>query len=585
MWTPLALAALVASIANAVPNYRPPEDILATLPFEWYRGIPSPDELANLHPRASSGQLESCLLSSDLEIVTPKLNSSEAFWDAAQSDNLHFHWHPSAIVYPRTAQQVSRAVTCAAQHGNVAVSPRSGGHSFAGSGSGGQDGSLIVDLKYLDHVTLRSDGNSADIGPGTRLGDVVKGLWKDGHEKAMPHGTCPPVGVGGHALCGGFGPTSRRWGMTTDNILQAEVVLANGSIVTANSGNTRELLWGLKGAGHNFGIVTNFRFQTYEARGPHVFFEYRWSATLKSGEEMARIVSAAQDFAQDNLPAEIGFHVQVQGPGNGDPTGGTLSLHIRGMYMGSLDDFQHQVISRLWKHMREHDAPQPEKSREEEMSYLRLMEEWDDFGSAGDKLDTIAERIHRNNFIARTAIAMSQRGFKHNTLKDAFQFLLDSQVRLNRQQPARVWSWNTYLEMYGGSNARHRAADIVAATSFPHRDGTWLIQSSIGTYGSHSFDSEAIKMIDALDDNWVGAIRTDGLERRAFTCYADSHLSESQWKELYFGGETLRRLERLKENVDPYNLFRNGQSLSGMKSKAVMASAGDGYSHDVHPLP
>ena len=224
------------------------------------------------------------------------------------------------------------------------------------------------------------------------------------------------------------------------------------------------------------------------------------------------------------------------------------------------------------------------------MSFFRLMEEWDDFGRPGDKLDTVAERIHRNNFIARTAIAMSQRGFTRPTLQKAFQHLFTSYVDLTKSKPSRLWTWNLYLEMYGGSNARHRDADILRASSFPQRDGMWLIQSSIGTWGSHSFDSQPLDWIDNLDRTWVDAIQKDGMQRKAITCYADSHLTEEQWKQLYFGtsdGNTLSRLLRLKDQVDPYNLFRNGQSLGGMKSKApgVKGTGASIYPENVHPLP
>ncbi|CAO1619956.1 unnamed protein product [Sympodiomycopsis kandeliae] len=598
----LCLLVLHLQVALAIPNYRPPEDTLASLPHEWFRGLPSPEELVALdehlikrswqqgsETRASASLLQSCLLSSKFEIVSSSLNSTEEFWDAAQSDNLHFHWHPVAIVYPKTVQEVSQAVTCATQHGNTAVSPRSGGHSFVGSAGGGQDGNLIIDMKHFDHIRPSADGKFVDIGPGARLGDVVKGLWKDGKEKGMPHGTCPPVGVGGHALCGGFGPTSRRWGMTTDVITEAQIVLADGSIVEANSqGNQKELLWGLKGAGHNFGIVTNFRFKIFDASGPQTFFEYRWSPSLKGGQEMSQIVMAAQDFARDNLPAEIGFHLQLQPWSNSDPAGGLISMHMRGMYGGELKHYQDQVITKFWKYIAKYKAPKPDATREEAMTYLQMMEEWDDFGKPGDKLDTIAERLHRDNFIARTSIAMGQKGFTADTLKDTLQVFYDKQLQLNKEEGLKTWSWNTYLEMYGGSNARHRDADIVEKSSFPHRDGLWLIQSSIGTWGAQSFNTKATKWINTMDNLWVSSITKDKMERRAFTCYADSHLSESQWKELYFGGETLKRLTKLKEKVDPFNLFRNAQSLSGSQSRAPKA-AGEAftqaYLEGVHPLP
>lgn len=96
------------------------------------------------------------------------------------------------------------------------------------------------------------------------------------------------------------------------------------------------------------------------------------------------------------------------------------------------------------------------------------MEEWDDFGKDGDKLDTMAERLMHNNFIAKTQLTMGQRGFSAKGLKAATEYIWDLGHHLKKGNGIR-WGWNVYLELYGGSNAKHRDAGFAKASSFPHR--------------------------------------------------------------------------------------------------------------------
>lgn len=147
-------------------------------------------------------EMASCVQNAGMKVVNSVWNTTEAFFTASQSNNLVYHYHPEAIAYPITGSDVQEAVLCAAKHGNVAVSARGGGHSFGGFGSGGQDGSLIIDLSAMDEIISNPETDSAILGPGVRLGDVVKGLWKGG-KRATPHGTCPAVGAG-HFLCGEY---------------------------------------------------------------------------------------------------------------------------------------------------------------------------------------------------------------------------------------------------------------------------------------------------------------------------------------------------------------------------------------------
>ena len=174
--------------------------------------------------------------------------------------NLDYPVYPAAIVRPTTVEQVSAAVKCAVK-ADVKVQPRSGGHSYANYCLGGVNGALVVDLVHLQKFEMNTTTWKATIGAGTLLGDVTTRLH-DAGGRAIAHGTCPQVGIGGgyshfkfvvrffwlkiglipgHATIGGLGPTSRQWGSALDHIREVEVVLADGTITRANENNNTDL--------------------------------------------------------------------------------------------------------------------------------------------------------------------------------------------------------------------------------------------------------------------------------------------------------------------------------------------------------
>jgi hypothetical protein len=155
--------------------------------------------------------------------------------------NLRCQPQPLAIVYAENARDVSLSVTTAASFG-VPVQPRSGGHSFGSYSLGGTDGALVVDLKALDTVSVDQSTWRASIGGGTLLDKVTNGLYDQG-KRAIAHGVCPQVGMGGHATIGGQGPLSRMWGLTLDHVVEVEVVIANGTVTRANETYHSDLFW------------------------------------------------------------------------------------------------------------------------------------------------------------------------------------------------------------------------------------------------------------------------------------------------------------------------------------------------------
>jgi FAD/FMN-containing dehydrogenase len=183
---------------------------------------------------------------------------SPGFTQAAQVFNELFDdIMPSAIARPLDASDVAGAIRWVAAY-DVPFRARSGGHSYAGY-STVADG-VVVDLRYLAAISVDSTAGTATVGAGAELIDVYAQLARRG--ATIPAGSCPSIGVGGHALGGGFGLAARRFGLTADNLIAVEIVTADGQVRTANQQNDPDLLWALKGGGGgNFGVATNFTFK------------------------------------------------------------------------------------------------------------------------------------------------------------------------------------------------------------------------------------------------------------------------------------------------------------------------------------
>jgi len=196
--------------------------------------------------------------------------------------NLDYPVKPVAVTYPNTADEVASIVKCATTH-NLKVQARSGGHSYANYGLGGEDGAIVVDMRNFQQFSIDNSTWQATIGAGTLLDDVTKRLHEYGN-RAITHGTCPRIGFGGHATMGGLGPTARMWGTTLDHVEEVEIVLANSKIVRASNTENQDLFFAIRGAGASFGIVTEFRVRTQPEPDSSVLYSY----TFRGGPAESR---------------------------------------------------------------------------------------------------------------------------------------------------------------------------------------------------------------------------------------------------------------------------------------------------------
>jgi FAD/FMN-containing dehydrogenase len=170
-----------------------------------------------------------------------------------------FDRRPAAIVRVADASDVSRVVNFARVTG-AELAVRSGGHSLAGHGT--SEGGIVLDLSGLDSVEIDPEGRTAWAQAGVKAGDYTKASGKYGLATGL--GDTASVGLGGITLSGGIGFLVRKYGLTIDDLLGAEVVTADGDLLQADEESHSDLFWALRGGGGNFGVATRLRFRLHE---------------------------------------------------------------------------------------------------------------------------------------------------------------------------------------------------------------------------------------------------------------------------------------------------------------------------------
>jgi FAD/FMN-containing dehydrogenase len=169
---------------------------------------------------------------------------------------------PGLVLRPDGVDEVAAALAFAREQ-EVPLALRSGGHGISGRST--NDGGVVIDLAGLDGIdVLDPESGRIRLGPGARWGHVAQALAP--HGLAMSSGDYGDVGVGGLATTGGLGFLARRHGLTIDHVAAAELVLADGTVVRADAGQNPELLWAVRGAGANFGIVTALELDAYRVQ-------------------------------------------------------------------------------------------------------------------------------------------------------------------------------------------------------------------------------------------------------------------------------------------------------------------------------
>lgn len=229
------------------------------------------------------------------------LQPDDAGYDTARSlYNGMVDKRPRMIVRCANVADVISAVDFGREN-RLTIAIRGGGHS--GPGLGSVDDGMVIDLSGMRSVRVDVAASTVRVEPGCTSGDVDHATHPFGLH--VPFGILSTTGVAGLTLGGGSGYLTRRHGLTIDNLVEADVVLADGSFVTASAAHNPDLFWALRGGGGNFGVVTSFLFQAHPVTdvfaGP-VF----WGI-----EHAKRVMQVFRDF-QAQAPDEMGGFVGLK---------------------------------------------------------------------------------------------------------------------------------------------------------------------------------------------------------------------------------------------------------------------------------
>ncbi|MDQ4143731.1 MAG: FAD-binding oxidoreductase, partial [Actinomycetota bacterium] len=223
---------------------------------------------------------------------------------------------PALVALCSETADVQRALAAAVEIG-APIALRSGGHSVAGFST--CDDGVVIDLRNMRTITVDPEKRFAHAGPGATLGEFDRATQE--HGLATTLGIVSMTGIAGLTLGGGLGWLMRKHGLACDNLLSAEVVLADGTVVSANADDDPELLWGLKGGGGNFGVVTSLEYRLHPV-GPMVY-----------GGPVAYPTAAGRDLLRfyreftSNAPDELTTYAAFTAAPDGSPVAALAACH------------------------------------------------------------------------------------------------------------------------------------------------------------------------------------------------------------------------------------------------------------------
>ena len=439
------------------------------------------------------------------------LASADADYDEARRVwNGMIDKHPRLIVQASGVDDVAPAIAFARETG-LPLAIRGGGHNVAGNGT--VDDGILLDLGRLNVVEVDPEARLVRVGAGATLGDIDRAT--EPHALAVPVGVVSGTGIAGLTLGGGVGWLTRRHGLTIDNLVSAEMVLATGELVRASDEEHPDLFWGLRGGGGNFGVVTSFTFRAHPLdpdvfAGTLIYERPRWSEALRSYVEWAA-----------DVPDEITTLITFMVPPTDWELGDRALMFLGFAWAGADRAEGEAVIARL------RAASSPDVAVLDPTRWLA-------FQSAFD-----------------AAMPKGVRAYWRNASFDRFDGpMVDTLVE---QCGAQDWI-GTAADLHHMGGAFGRVAED--ATAFPNRAARfWL--NIYGFWSDPAHDAARIAWVKEFSD----AMRPHAMAGQYVNFLGHDDADAHRKALAAYGPAKLERLMELKRRYDPANLFRINHNI------------------------
>lgn len=396
---------------------------------------------------------------------------------------------------------------------------------------------MVIDMMEFQNVTLDAATGIASVGAGLRLGNMATKLFQLG-QRGLPHGTCPGVGIGGHATLGGFGLDSRLWGLTLDTVVALDVVLANGTAATVTATQHGDLFWALRGAGPGFAVITQFHMKTFPAPSVNINWSHSWS--FSSASAAAAAFLAAQNWGQQNAPKELGYGIVV------GPAGG---FTLRGVYYGAKSDYE-AIIAPLLALMKSVTGGAQPSSSVQVLGWIDSLT-----ALAGSSLSTPVQGYDlHDTFYAKSIDTKESATLSITALQGLFKYLFTT-------TPPGGAQWFILANLYGGPgsviNSFPPSTDPSSTSCYANRDGGYVWQFYAFTGNSQPpFNPAIITFVE----NMVGSLGAEAAGLPAYAPYADPQFTQTEAQVRYWGAG-VPRLKAIKSQVDPKGILYNPQGF------------------------
>jgi FAD/FMN-containing dehydrogenase len=422
--------------------------------------------------------------------------------------NAMINKRPSLIVRCADVADVIQSVNFAREN-KLLLSVRSGGHHAAGLGI--CDDGLVIDLSLMKYTLVDPKAKTVVAGAGCTWGDIDHATHVFG--MATPSGIISTTGVGGLTLGGGIGHLTRRCGLTIDNLLSVDIVLADGTFVTANADQNQELFWAVRGGGGNFGVVTSFKFRLHDVNMVYA------GPILYDISETKEVMKWYQKFikeAPDELNGFFAFIIVPPGPPFPEQFHMKKMCGVVWAYSGPMEKAEE-----VFKHIRAFKKPAIDLAGPLPQPALQ--------GMFDALYPTGLQWYWRSDFV--------------NELGDE---AIDKHIQFGKTMPT-LWS-SMHLYPVNGAAGRVKKKD----TPWNYRDANWamvIIGVDPDPANKELVSAWSKQYWDALHPYSAGGVYLNFI----------SDEGESRVKASY--GDNYERLVAAKNKYDPNNLFRVNQNI------------------------